>query len=111
MAQLLIRSLQRPELRPSRTDIAVNASGDPTTPWTVYHLEATDDRTRGTPVHAGCPCFGDQRLLGIDRENIYICTNEFPLVGPGANGAQIYAVSKRDLISGAAKVRSFNLKI
>lgn len=88
----------------ARTDIAVNSSGDPTTPWTVYHLEATDDGTGGTPVHVGCPCFGDQPLLGIDGQNIYISTNEFSILGPQANGAQIYAVSKRDLIDGAADV-------
>jgi hypothetical protein len=88
----------------ARTDIAVNSSGDPTTPWTVYHLEATDDGTSGTPVHVGCPCFGDQPLLGIDSENIYISTNEFSILGPQANGAQVYALSKRDLIKGAAKV-------
>ncbi len=88
----------------ARTDIAVNSSGDPTTPWTVYHLDATDDGTHGTPVHAGCPCFGDQPLLGIDRENIYIATNEFSILGPAVNGAQVYAVSKRDLIAGAATV-------
>ena len=88
----------------ARTDIAVNSSGDPTTPWTVYHLEATDDGTGGTPVHVGCPCFGDQPLLGIDSHNVYISTNEFSILGPQANGAQIYAVSKRDLIDGAANV-------
>jgi hypothetical protein len=88
----------------ARTDIAVNSSGDPTTPWTVYHLDATDDGSNGTPVHVGCPCFGDQPLLGIDRENIYIATNEFSILGPQANGAQIYALSKRDLIDGAANV-------
>ncbi|MGA8220247.1 MAG: hypothetical protein WB780_01240 [Candidatus Acidiferrales bacterium] len=88
----------------ARTDIAVNSSGDPTTPWTVYHLEATDDGTDGTPVHVGCPCFGDQPLLGIDRENIYIATNEFSILGPQVNGAQVYALSKRDLIRGAANV-------
>jgi hypothetical protein len=88
----------------ARTDIAVNSSGDPTMPWTVYHLDATDDGTHGTPIHAGCPCFGDQPLLGIDRENIYIATNEFSILGQQVNGAQIYAVSKRDLIAGAANV-------
>ena len=88
----------------ARTDIAVNSSGDPTTPWTVYHVDATDDGTRGTPAHVGCPCLGDQPLLGIDRENIYISTNEFSILGPQANGAQIYALSKRDLINGAANV-------
>jgi hypothetical protein len=88
----------------ARTDIAVNSSGDPTTPWTVYHLDATDDGTHGTPVHVGCPCLGDQPLLGIDKQNIYISTNEFSLLGPQVNGAQLYAVSKRDLIEGAADV-------
>jgi hypothetical protein len=98
----------------ARTDIAVNSSGDPTKPWTVYHLEATDDGTSGTPIHVGCPCLGDQPLLGIDRENIYISTNEFSILGPQANGAQIYAISKRDLIKGAAHVHFVqfeNLKI
>ncbi len=88
----------------AHTDIAINTSGDPTTPWTVYRLEQTDDGTNGTPVHRGCPCFGDQPLLGIDNENLYISTNEFSILGPKVNGAQIYALSKRDLIQGAASV-------
>jgi hypothetical protein len=88
----------------ARTDIAVNSSGDPTTPWRVYHLDATDDGTNGTPVHDGCPCLGDQPLLGIDSQNLYISTNEFSIFGPEFNGAQIYAVSKRDLINDAATV-------
>jgi hypothetical protein len=88
----------------ARTDIAVNSSGDPTTPWTVYHLDATDDGTHGSPHHPGCPCLGDQPLLGIDRENVYISTNEFSILGPQFNGAQIYAISKSDLISNPNKV-------
>ena len=83
----------------SRTDIAVNRSGNPTTPWTVYHLEATDDGTTGTPVHVNCPCLGDQPLLGLDGDNVYISTNEFALTGSGFNGAQIYALSKEQLFS------------
>ncbi|GAC1392420.1 MAG: hypothetical protein NVS4B11_08350 [Ktedonobacteraceae bacterium] len=77
----------------ARTDIAVNPSGDPTTPWTVYHLDATD--TGGN----GCPCFGDQPTLGIDQFNLYITTNEFSILGPQFNGAQIYAIAKPDLVS------------
>ena len=83
----------------SRTDIAINRSGNPTTPWTVYHLEATDDGTSATPVHPNCPCLGDQPLLGLDGDNVYISTNEFALVGNGFNGAQIYALSKEQLFS------------
>jgi hypothetical protein len=40
----------------------------------------------------------------IDRENIYIATNELSILGPAVNGAQISAISKRDLIAGASKV-------
>lgn len=88
----------------ARTDIAVNASGDPTTPWTVYHLEASDDGTLGQPSHTGCPCLGDQPLLGIDQQNVYISTNEFPILADGFNGAQIYAISKRQLFGLAQQV-------
>jgi hypothetical protein len=88
----------------ARTDIAVNHSGDPTTPWTVYHLEATDDGSGGMPNHAGCPCLGDQPLLGLDQENVYISTNEFPIVANGFNGAQIYAISKQQLFGLSSQV-------
>jgi hypothetical protein len=77
----------------ARTDIAVNTSGDPTTPWTVYHINATDQKG------PGCPCLGDQPLLGIDQQNFYISTNEFSILGPEFNGAQIYAISKSDLVA------------
>jgi hypothetical protein len=83
----------------ARTDLAVNTSGDPTRSWTVYHIDATD---KGGP---GCPCFGDQPLLGIDQQNIYISTNEFSILGPQFNGAQIYAVSKSQLVALKQHVR------
>ncbi|GAC1345924.1 MAG: hypothetical protein NVS4B7_12980 [Ktedonobacteraceae bacterium] len=83
----------------ARTDIAVSSSGDPTKPWTVYHLNATDNGTDGMPSHHGCPCFGDQPLLGIDSQNLYISTNEFSILGPQFDGAQIYALSKAQLVA------------
>ncbi len=88
----------------ARTDISVNTSGDPTTPWTVYHLDATNDGTNGTPSHPGCPCLGDQPLLGIDKANLYISTNEFSILGPEFNGAQVYAVAKSDLVALASSI-------
>jgi hypothetical protein len=84
----------------SRVDLAVNRSGDPTNIWTQYQIDTSNDGRNGEPSHPGCPCLGDQPLLGIDQTNIYISTNEFSLLGPEFNGAQIYAVSKADLVSG-----------
>lgn len=81
----------------SRVDVAVNTSGDPRNSWTQYQFDTSDDGRLGEPSHPGCPCLGDQPLFGIDQQNVYLSTNEFPLVGAGFNSAQLYAVSKRDL--------------
>ena len=82
----------------SRIDLAVNTSGDPTTPWTDYQIDTTDIGGKTGPKHPGCPCLGDQPTLGIDPFNVYITTNEFSLQGPQFNGAQIYAVAKKELV-------------
>jgi len=79
----------------SALDISVNASGDPTTAWTTYHIDTTD---AAAPAAAGCPCFGDQPRLGIDAFNIYVSTDEFSINGPQFNGAQLYAFAKQDLV-------------
>jgi hypothetical protein len=82
----------------SRIDLAVNTSGDPTTPWTTYRIDTTDTGGKTGPKHPGCPCFGDQPTLGIDPLNVYVTTNEFSILGPQFNGAQIYAVAKKELV-------------
>ena len=82
----------------SHFDVAVNASGNPTTPWTVYKFDTTD------PTGAGCPCFGDYPIFGIDQYNIYVSSQEFPIVGNGYNGAEIYAISKSQLETYAKSV-------
>jgi hypothetical protein len=82
----------------SRIDLAVNTSGDPTTPWTDYQIDTTDLGGKTGPKHPGCPCLGDQPTLGIDPFNVYVTTNEFSLQGPQFNGAQIYAVAKSELV-------------
>jgi len=78
----------------STIDISVNRSGDPTTPWTTYSIDTTDAANTAN----GCPCFGDQPRLGIDAINLYLSTDEFSILGPQFNGAQLYAVAKRDLV-------------
>ena len=82
-------------------DLAVSHSGDPTGSWTTYRIPAVNDGTEGTPDHdcAGGPCFGDFPHIGVDRHGVYITTNEFPLFADGFTGAQIYAISKQQLVS------------
>ncbi len=83
----------------SHVDIAVNPSGNPTTVWTVYRLDTTNNGSYGI-TDAGCPCLADYPIFGIDQYNIYLSTNEFTANGAGFNGAQVYALPKADLIHG-----------
>jgi len=78
--------------------IAVSTSPDATGTYNVFRLDTTD--VTGTPDHAGCPCLGDQPLIGADANGFYITTNEFPLFQAGFNGAQVYAMSKTALAAG-----------
>ena len=80
----------------SRLEIAVRHAADPRGTWTRFKINTTD------PGGHGCPCFGDQPLLGIDGQNIYISTNEFSINGPQFNGAQLYVIDKRQLVAGDA---------
>jgi len=82
----------------SHLDVAVNASGNPTTPWTVYKFDTTD------PNGAGCPCFGDYPIFGIDQYNVYVSSQEFPIVGNGYDGADIYVLPKSQLEASASSV-------
>jgi hypothetical protein len=78
--------------------LAVSRTSNPTGEFVVFQYDVTDDGLNGTPSHPGCPCFGDQPLLGADRFGVYQTTNEF---GDFFNGAQIYAISKRGLVAAA----------
>src|SRR6266576_2957080 len=88
---------------PGTIQSITSKSGTPTTSpsdWNFFSLDVTNDGRNGEQTHPGCPCFGDNPLLGIDANGVYITTNEFPINGPGFNGAQIYAIQKSALIAG-----------
>lgn len=53
----------------------------------------------------GCPCLGDQPLIGADRYGFFITTNEFSIDGSVFNGAQAYAFDKQALTTGVMKVQ------
>jgi hypothetical protein len=78
--------------------IAVTVTSDPTGSWYIYAIDTSDNG------RTGCPCFGDQPLLGADSNGFYVTSNEYPISGPGFFGAQIYALSKPLLEAGIAPV-------
>jgi hypothetical protein len=87
-------------------DLAVSVSGDPTGAWNVYRIPGMNDGREGTPNHgcAGGPCEADSPHIGVDKNGVYITTNESPLFVDGFIGAQVYAISKAALVSGAASI-------
>ena len=92
----------------SFVNIAVSRTATPTTSaadWYQYRLNVRNDGTPGTPRHAGCPCLGDQPLIGADANGFFVTTNEFSIEGPEFNGAQFYAFDKRALAAGTLKVQ------
>ncbi len=89
--------------------LAVSQTSDPTSPFTIFQYDVTDDGQNGTPSHGGCPCFGDQPLLGADQYGVYQSTNEY---GAGTfNGAQIYAISKAKLVAAASSGSSSGVPV
>jgi hypothetical protein len=90
-------------------DLAVSASGAPNGAWNIYRIPGMNDGTEGTPNHscAGGPCFADYPHIGVDKNGVYITTNEFPLFADGFTGAQVYAISKAALVSGAASIDAY----
>ena len=85
-------------------DTAVSPVGTPIGTWSITHIDVTDDGTGGTPSHPGCPCLGDYPHIGVDAYGYYVTTNEYQFFGDGFLGAQIYAMSKQQLASGATSV-------
>ncbi len=85
--------------------IAVSQTADPTGMWNLYSMDTSDDGLNGTPAHTQCPCLGDQPLLGANRDGVFIDTNEFQNNAQGFfNGAQVYALGRAALESGASSV-------
>ena len=82
---------------PTNLVVAVSDSNDATSTWTVYMIATTDDGSAGTQTHSGCPCFGDQPLVGADANGFYVETGEYTLSTFAFNGAQLYAFSKAGL--------------
>jgi hypothetical protein len=90
-------------------DLAVSRTGNPTGSWDVYRIPGMNDGTEGTPDHncPGGPCFADYPHLGVDKNGVYITTNEFPLFEDGFTGAQVYAISKQALVAGASTISAY----
>jgi hypothetical protein len=88
--------------------IAVSKTSNPLGSYNLYVIPLTDTNAGG--MHVNCPCLGDFPHIGTDKYGFYLTTNEYPwsgagYYGNGFNGAQLYAMSKSAMASGAASVK------
>jgi hypothetical protein len=87
-------------LAESHVDVAVSKTGDPTGQWVLYRIDTTN------PSHSACPCLADYPILGVNMQNVYISTNEYTSCLCAFNGAQLYAMSKSQLVAGKPAVNT-----
>jgi hypothetical protein len=85
------------DLSKNHLEIAVSQTGDPRGAFNLYDIDVTHDGSDF--VAHDCPCLGDQPLIGADANGFYISTNSFGVTT--FEGAQVYALSKKALASGA----------
>ena len=79
----------------SQIFIAVSQTKDPTGSWNIFKIDVSND---GDSIFGACPCFGDQPLIGADKNGFYINTNAFSISALTFRGTQIYAISKHALV-------------
>ncbi|HXQ92948.1 MAG TPA: hypothetical protein VN739_08065 [Nitrososphaerales archaeon] len=84
--------------------VLASTSTTPLGTWNIYSIDVTDFGGPGQTNDVGCPCFGDQPLLGADQNSLVISTNEYPIFPLGFNGAQVYLFDKQGLASGLLSV-------
>jgi hypothetical protein len=80
----------------SKLYIAVSQADDPTGVYNIYVVDTTN------PSNFNCPCVADFPQIGADQYGFYISTNEFNWYYPQFVDANIWALSKSSLASGAA---------
>ena len=86
--------------------MAVSQTGNPTGAYNIYVMETTDDV--GNPV---CPCMADYPMIGADQNGLYISSNQFNSFSETFVSAQVHAISKAGLATGATTPTIVRIKL
>jgi hypothetical protein len=81
-------------LRRSHVLLAVSAGPDATGAFLRYSVDVTD------AGFADCPCLGDQPLIGLNHDGIFVSTNQFSFRTSKFQTALVLALDKRALARG-----------
>jgi hypothetical protein len=83
--------------------LAVSDTSDATGSFTQYSIDVTDSDS------PECPCVGDQPLLGINEDGIYITTDQFAFSDFSFKTVLVLAIDKFSLAQGTS-LRAVSLK-
>ena len=79
----------------SRIDLAVSKTSDPNGPYYQYRIDNTN------AGQGGCPCFGDQPLVAVDGNGVYLSANMYDMNSLKTyKGAFLFALDKTALEAG-----------
>lgn len=92
-------------LNQSHIYLAVSQTGDPAGIYNIYTMDTTD---RQNP---GCPCVADYPQIGADQFGFYISSNEYSTDSTAFVNAQILAISKASLASGAISPTTYRFML
>jgi hypothetical protein len=76
--------------------IAVSTTGDARGPYNNYRLDLTNDGV------SGCPCVGDQPQLGVNKDGLFVTSDQYLFSDFSFNEALIIAIDKFGLAQGSA---------
>ena len=76
--------------------IAVSDSSDATGSYTINSVDVSD------ADYGKCPCLGDQPLLGVNQDGVYLNDNEYSTAAGYFQTTLITAINKRDLVEGTS---------
>ena len=79
---------------PAFTLVAVSAQTNAIGNYYVFAFNVTDSK------HAGCPCFGDQPLVGFNNDGIFLSMNEFSFATFDFETVLLLATDKHRLVNG-----------
>lgn len=82
----------------SQVLIAVSQTSDPIGSYVIDSVDVSD------VGYGACPCLGDEPLLGLNQDGVYLSTNEYSTGTGQFQTSLVTAVNKRDLIEGTSTV-------
>jgi len=90
----------------SQIFIAVSQTNDPTGSWNIFKLDVSND---GDSIFGACPCFGDQPLIGADKNGFYINGKKFSMHDDPMLRVRVGSMQHWRIVNSTSEVHPFHI--